>query len=438
MKAILSIEELRQKIVHPKTRIAMDEVLSCFYSNNLRSAVVMLYSTVVSDLYYKLLDLKNLYEDKGAIAIINEIEKEKKTNPKSSTWESIMPQRCLEKNKIIRTDDVVHYESLQKERNLCAHPVIDDNDDLYRPNSAYVQGLIINMLQGLLCKPSFISKDLFNIFINDIEYVSNSLMDDDKVVKYIEAKYLNKIDNPQEEYLLFKPLWKIVFLLENEECNKNRIVNYKVLLKMMERHKDFFLYQIHTIPADFFTDRSRTELSEKNIMTSRWGLLIQFLNKYPQVQDAILPEFNITLEQIIKENSTLSYIALYNKSNQLEHILTCVKNRQTITNSGILYLNKVILDNYSHEIYQDFTITLYGHACSYDRANWIFNSIIASVIGTFTSDQLRTLLEYMNENGQIYDSYAFPNACRMIKERLDVIDSKFDFTPYEKCAPYLK
>ena len=98
MKAILSIEELRQKIVHPKTRIAMDEVLSCFYSNNLRSAVVMLYSTVVSDLYYKLLDLKNLYEDKGAIAIINEIEEEKKTNPKSSAWEITMPQRCLEKN----------------------------------------------------------------------------------------------------------------------------------------------------------------------------------------------------------------------------------------------------------------------------------------------------------------------------------------------------
>lgn len=133
----------------------------------------------------------------------------------------------------------------------------------------------------------------------------------------------------------------------------------------------------------------------------------------------------------------MSYITLYNKDNQLEHILTCVKNRQTITNSGILYLNKVILDNYSQEIYQDFTITLYGHAYSYDCANWIFNSIIASVIGTFTSDQLRTLLEYMNENGQIYSSFAFPNACRMIKERLDVIDSKFDFTPYEKCAPHM-
>lgn len=438
MKAILSIEELRQKIVHPKTRIAMDEVLSCFYSNNLRSAVVMLYSTVVSDLYYKLLDLKNLYEDKGAIAIINEIEKEKKTNPKSSTWESIMPQRCIEKNKIIRTEDFLHYESLQKERNLCAHPVIDDQDDLYRPNVAYVQGLIINMLQGLLCKPSFISKDLFNIFINDIEYVSNSLMDEDKVVKYIEAKYLNKIDNPQEEYLLFKPLWKIVFLLEDEECNKNRIVNYKVLLKMMERHKDFFLHQIHTTSTYFFTEKSPNNLLIADIMNSRWGLLIQFLNEYPQIQGSMPPEFNITLEQNIGRNSTLLYIALYNKDNKFEHILTCIKHRQYISFSGVLYLSDFIKTNYSLEEYNNFAITLYGYSYNFEHANWIFNSIVKPLIDTLISDQLRTLLEYMNNNGQIYGSYAFPNACHMIKARLDAIDSKFNFTPYDKCAPYLK
>lgn len=437
MKTILSIEELRQKIVHPKTRIAMDEVLSCFYSNNLRSAVVMLYSTVISDLYYKLLDLKNLYEDKGAIAIINEIEKEKKTNPKSSTWESIMPQRCLEKNKIIRTKDFLHYESLQKERNLCAHPVIDDQDDLYRPNAAYVQGLIINMLQGLLCKPSFISKDLFKIFIIDIEYASNSLVDEDKVVTYIEAKYLNKIDNPQEEYLLFKPLWKIVFLLENEKCNKNRIVNYKVLLKMMARHQDFFSTQIHIDSASFFTETPQTYSQAIDILYSRWGLLIQFLNKYPQIKDAIPADFNISLEKKIKDDTTLSYISLYDKEDKLGYILTCIENKQVISTSGILYLNDVIKNNYSQEIYRDFVIKLYGYSYNFDRANWSFNFIIKPLIDGLTSDNLRTLLEYMNENSQIYDSYAFQDACRMIKERLNTIDSKFDFTPYEKCAPHM-
>lgn len=44
----------------------MKEVLSCFYSDNLRSAVVMLYATVVSDLYYKISDLVETYNDAGA------------------------------------------------------------------------------------------------------------------------------------------------------------------------------------------------------------------------------------------------------------------------------------------------------------------------------------------------------------------------------------
>ena len=190
MKKTLSIEELCQKIANPKTRMAMDEVLSCLYSHNLRSAIVMLYSTVVSDLYYKLQDLKDLYGDRGATQILDEIENERLSNPKSSAWEIEMPQKCCNLNKIIRVEDLIHYESLQKERNLCAHPVIDGTDDLYRPNPAYVQGLIINMLEGLLCKASFISKDLFNIFVDDIERTSQNLIDDKMTVKYIENKYL--------------------------------------------------------------------------------------------------------------------------------------------------------------------------------------------------------------------------------------------------------
>lgn len=144
------------------------------------------------------------------------------------------------------------------------------------------------------------------------------------------------------------------------------------------------------------------------------------------------------MEKKIKDDTTLSYISLYDKEDKLGYILTCIENKQVISTSGILYLNDVIKNNYSQEIYRDFVIKLYGYSYNFDRANWSFNFIIKPLIDGLTSDNLRTLLEYMNENSQIYDSYAFQDACRMIKERLDVIDSKFNFTPYDKCAPYLK
>lgn len=63
---IPAIEELKLHIPDPRTRVSMDEVLSSFYSGNMRSAIVMLYATVVSDLYYKIRDLVDIYNDNGA------------------------------------------------------------------------------------------------------------------------------------------------------------------------------------------------------------------------------------------------------------------------------------------------------------------------------------------------------------------------------------
>ena len=165
---IPAIEELRVNIQDPRSKEALDEVLSCFYSNNLRSAIVMLYATVVSDVFYKCSDLWDTYKDNGAKQIIDDVQKEWRDHPTSSDWEKTIVERCHAMNKIIDGEDLIHFQALQKERNLCAHPIIDGSNTLYRPNSATVQGLIIDMMRGILCKPSFMSKHLLDSFLDDI------------------------------------------------------------------------------------------------------------------------------------------------------------------------------------------------------------------------------------------------------------------------------
>lgn len=68
---IPAIEELRANMQDSRSREAIDEVLSSFYSNNLRSAIVMLYVTVVSDVFCKCNDLWDIYKDTGAKQIVN-------------------------------------------------------------------------------------------------------------------------------------------------------------------------------------------------------------------------------------------------------------------------------------------------------------------------------------------------------------------------------
>lgn len=170
---IPSIDELMNHIHDARSKECMKEVLSCFYSDNLRSAVVMLYATVVSDLYYKITDLVAIYNDTGAEEIKKYVDDEWHDHPKLPTWETEMPKRCREKNKILTNESYAHFCHLQDERNLCAHPVITRND-LYRPSFATVQGLIMDMLTGILCKPSFLSKGFIDTFTDDIESASKN------------------------------------------------------------------------------------------------------------------------------------------------------------------------------------------------------------------------------------------------------------------------
>lgn len=118
------IEKLQASIQDKRTAEYFSEVLSCYYSGNLRSAVVMLYATVICDLIYKLEELKDIYNDDGAKQILEDLENRQKSNPKSTDWEKDIPEKCKDGNKILTMADYSNFCSLQQLRHLCAHPVL--------------------------------------------------------------------------------------------------------------------------------------------------------------------------------------------------------------------------------------------------------------------------------------------------------------------------
>lgn len=233
---IPSVDDLMNHIHDSRSKESMKEVLSCFYSDNQRSAVVMLYATVVSDLYYKITDLVEIYNDAGAEQIKKYVDDEWHNHPKLPTWETEMPKKCWENKKILTNDSYAHFCHLQDESNLCAHPVITGNE-LYRPSFATVQGFIMDMLIGILCKPSFLSKGLIGTFTDDIESASKIFPSEEGLRRFINSKYLVKIDNEREEYGLFKTLWKFTFKKTDDRSKANRKANLSILMLLLERHQ---------------------------------------------------------------------------------------------------------------------------------------------------------------------------------------------------------
>ncbi|MDC4487952.1 hypothetical protein OHV43_17780, partial [Acinetobacter baumannii] len=119
-----SIDNAIDNIKNDYSKKIFMEVYSSYTMGNYRSAIVMLWSVVVTDLVLKLQDLDSKYNDIKAINILKDIKKELDDNPISSQWENEIIKKFHEQLKFFQTYEVAHMNSLHKMRHLSAHPVI--------------------------------------------------------------------------------------------------------------------------------------------------------------------------------------------------------------------------------------------------------------------------------------------------------------------------
>lgn len=417
---IQSIEDLKIRIQDRRTYSAMDEVLSCFYSHNGRSAIVMLYSAVISDLYYKLQDLVELYNDPGAQQIKDYVDNEWATNPKSPTWEKEIVEKCYTTHKIIENADYAHLQALQNERNLCAHPALVRGTELYRPSDATVQSLIEEMMKGILCKPSFLSKQFFAAFVDDIDNAKKLFADDTQLIQYVQSKYLDKIDNEAAEFDIFKQLWKFTFKLTDDKCQENRHVNYVVLMELYHRNEQSFKLFISKHKDSF---GNNVETGDTDCLKE----FIMFINENRDVYPLLSQNVKLTIESTINSKDELRSIALFLVKDILAHVQS-VKSGVSI--ASVKYLMRYIRKNVNESEAIDFIIRLYGDSPSFNVADTYYDHLIRPHITFFSMTQLKKLLEVSNENGQIYSRKRASVANRYICGYIKSKDPAFDMSPY--------
>ena len=417
---IPSIEELKLHVADIRTKESLDEVLASFYSGNMRSAVVMLYSTVVSDVYYKICDLVNLYNDSGAKTILEYVEKEWKDHKTSSAWETDMPKKCRDANKIFNNVSYCHFCNLQMQRNLCAHPVIDIEKGLYKPNPATVQGLIIELMEGVLCRPAFLSKDFFNVFTDDIAKSSDAFPTSKGLCDYIKAKYLEKIDNEVEEYEIFKKLWKLVFKKTDEKSSKNRRSSNAVLNMLLDRNDVFFIEKFRE-GADYYAE---------NVNLEEWNCLCSFIR---------LANFHREIYKFMPQHFVLKFKETINQDNDLLAMSFCIEDNALVhannIKSGISWEVALYSFNYLNKVVGmpdalDFCIRMYGNSACYNDADNYFENIIEPNINGMTEEQLKQLIELSNKNSQIYDRKKANSAKYTIKKYMEEKNPRFDYSPY--------
>lgn len=420
-----SIDTLSEEIKNEKSKEYFNEVKRSYYSNNYRSAIVMLYSIVICDLIFKLQELKDQFNDDKASEILDEIEELQKRNPTSSSWENKLVELIKDKTNILEHSDYQNINHLQQHRHLCAHPVMLQNYELYNPNQETVRAHIVNILNGLLTKPALLSKRIFDEFITNLSEIKEILITERDIQKHLQAKYFDNLSLSTEKEI-FRSLWKIVFSLKNDQCDENRDINFKALQIIFNRNYEVLVEFIKNDNL-YFSNNLNLEL---------FGTILKFLNYNPSVLESLNDSARTLILNKINQDDNTVFQAWFVRDSLQEHLKFLRKKKSfdfdtNITINSIIELYNVLNKQGLNNESRAFLIEMYSRSRSFDQADMRFDYLIQPMINSFTQTELIEIVKNVDDNGQINGRRMARYSNRLIKERIEHFQENFDFTPYK-------
>lgn len=409
-----SIESSIEKIQNNNTKEYFKEVYQTFVNGNFRSCTVMLYSVLICDLVYKLRDLRDIYGDSKAKKILDEIEDLQRKNPKSPDWESKLVEFISTRTSLLEASDIVAIESLQKFRHLSAHPILNNSDLLYSPNKDLVQGLIRNILDGILTNPPFFSNRIFDTFLSDLVDVKDKIIEDDNLENYLKSRYLKRLKDTDFKKL-FRSLWKIVFNSEEQKSIDNRQITYKSLRILLKNKKEICLELIRN-EKDFFSNVTK-DASITN--------LVILLSRFPEIYNLLDKPLQLLIDAQIEKDDNLILISWFHKPSFEEHLSTLdYKEISGLKSEFIVFLKKMSIDNNCLNLFIDYCLNYFGESNSFDSAQNRYDKVITNIIDDLDTSQTLKLLEKSDENSQIYYRIGMKQKIKSIAEEKNIDENE--------------
>lgn len=413
-----SFELAIERIDDHRTKSYFNEVISSYYSENFRAAIVLLYTSTVCDLVFKLQNLRDVYGDNKAQAILKSIEQMQTDKPYSPDWEVKLIELIEKQTNLLEPADVVNITQLQKHRHLCAHPVLVRNYELYNPNKDTVRAHIRNILEGVLTKPPLFSRSIFDDFVKDLAEIKEITLTDDQLENFLTKRYFDKF-TPIVETQIIKSLWKITLKLDNNDANENRDINYKALVMLIDIGYPMILDSITKEPNSF------------GVNVEFINQIVDLFNEFPNIYDVISDSEKVIIDGKINGNHELKAKAFFRSKNFEEHMQYLINENHDLDSDTVDYIKDIATDQGFTKQANQLSILSFGSSGNFNTADSRFNRQIRPILNELDVEDMQLLLKEICSNSQIYLRSRAKSTHREVKERCDVIlPPDFDYAPY--------
>ena len=436
MDGYFDLEEALLQVNSKKTQKYLKEVLSTYYNGEYRSCIVMLYATTYIDALEKIKIMAEEYQNDKAAKFLEDYENKRKANEQYSNLERDIKD-YTEKSGLINDVEKKQWEHLKDYRDYCAHPVVSQDYELISPNSEQVRMHIRNMFEALFLKDAILTDDkIFDEFLLKIEsfYDRNGL---DELKEYVNKRYINKLSAKAKKKFV-KNLWKITFFIDNEECNKYRIIALYALTWIINSDRPLLLSYLQE-ESSFFN--GRINFQEVNLKKSddemvfqdnRTLSLFMFLFFIPEVYDILSPDNKTEIKSISKKNINLILVSPYLYGSRESHTDEIIKELNGQNFCLITSLaNELFEQAYNHFDYSYNRLVIYYFfncqnsplwSPDYDFINITYKKLVKVSLPHFEKTQLEEFIQNITEK------YTKANCFKELANQIIKIDENRSFS----------
>lgn len=417
-----SIELAAEQIVDTRTKSYFTEVLSSFVNGHYRSAAVMLWSVVISDLVYKLQELRDLYQDSVATSILDSVQARQTANPTNPEWEPYLLDEVNTRTQFFEAGEHQHIAAIHRLRHLSAHPVLSSAHLLFEPNKETARAAIRNALESVLLKPPIFSRKVVINLVQDLAARKALLPDTASLRMYLEAKYLRNL-HPTVKLELIRTLWKFCFRLSNPDADANRDINLRALTVVHDRDSLDFRNLIR---------QNADQFSEVAAGGAPLTAIVRFLAKCDGIYTTLTNAAKVPIAAFARTDINLLTEASYLNDSFAAHITELsglpVEQLSTLSDdSWLALLAKADQANQKQEAFR-IAVKLYCASGGFNTADSAFARFIRPYASEFNTERMNEVLAGIESNNQTHWRGRARTDHPLLKARADELG--IDLTPY--------
>ena len=412
------------KIKNIDSRRNFEYVLQSYYSNNNKSAILLLYNLLVNDLYNKLI----LMNENGYVNLQSDLDNiENNLKDSDESKYSVIEEKIFDiykAKKILNTSTIDLLVYFKKIRNKCAHPFFFKEND-YTPSNEEVYLFITKIYNEILIVETFF-KNPYDVMKKDIEAFSFPSLESilmgfdttkDNLLKtelFFTKKYY-KFMTDNNFIKLFKSFMDLAICKNSSELLPNQYKHYLLLCSLLnylkKQGKMALLdkkYNWDKLKIENIYDDIDKTIDEQQCFTMSY--LYRVLSYNNSFIEELKDENDGVFELIKTELYKKSYLFIefwqlfdINIDDALKKISNDISYKDCynlITSIGKIISRNNLVDLLHRLLIKIPTFNSFNKA---DETLELLIKIISEISPKFKQEEIECLFELMNSNRQIYD-----------------------------------